>query len=115
MNMGIEVTMTELLQAAGEFRAERKTFEAIMPDSGPAIVAGGSGEFSGAIQSAWALGDLHTPGGDHRAAQGQTGDCLLQLPANLKLDGASRSGPTRAGAITICSTARAIRRLLLMA
>jgi hypothetical protein len=58
---GFQVTMTDLLQAAGVFRAEGQSFEAIMPDGGPAAVDGGSSEFDGALTEVLgALGGLHT-------------------------------------------------------
>ena len=53
--------MTDLLQAAGVFRAEAGTFAAIMPDQGPASVDGGSDEINGALsQVLEAIGGLHT-------------------------------------------------------
>jgi hypothetical protein len=53
--------MTDLLQAAGVFRSEGQTFEAIMPDGGPAAVDGGGGDVNGALAEVLgALGGLHT-------------------------------------------------------
>ena len=45
---GFQVTMTDLRQAAGVFRAEAGTFAAIMPGGGPASVDGGSAEITAA-------------------------------------------------------------------
>jgi hypothetical protein len=60
MSDGFQVTMTELLQAAGVFRSEGRTFEMIMPDGGPAPANGGSGDFNGALAEVLeALGGLH--------------------------------------------------------
>ena len=61
MGEAFQVTMTDLLQAAGVFRSEGGIFEAIMPDGGPAGVDGGSSELNGALGVAlWAIGGLHT-------------------------------------------------------
>jgi hypothetical protein len=61
MAEGFGVTMADLPQAADTFRAEGQTFEAIMPDSGPATVDGGSSEFDGALSEVLgAIGGLHT-------------------------------------------------------
>lgn len=61
MNDGSQVTMTDLLQAAGAFQSEAGTYEAIMPVDGPAGVDGGSAEFNGALSEVLeAIGGLHT-------------------------------------------------------
>ena len=61
MSDGFQITMTDLLQAARVFRAEGQTFEAIMPDGGPASVDGGSAEFNGALAEVLgAIGGMHT-------------------------------------------------------
>lgn len=61
MSDGFQVTMTDLLQAAGVFRSEGRAFEAVMPDGGPASADGGSSEFNGALAEVLgAIGGLHT-------------------------------------------------------
>ena len=61
MSDGFQVTMTDLQQAAGAFRAEAGTFAAIMPSGGPASVDGGSAELNDALGLVLgAVGGLHT-------------------------------------------------------
>jgi hypothetical protein len=61
MRDGFQVTMTDLRQAAGVFRAEAGTFAAIMPGGGPASVDGGSAEINDALSLVLAaIGGLHT-------------------------------------------------------
>jgi hypothetical protein len=61
MSDGFQVTMTDLRQAAGVFRAEAGTFAAIMPGGGPASVDGGSAELNDALSLVLgAVGGLHT-------------------------------------------------------
>ena len=61
MRDGFQVTMTDLQQAAGAFRAEAGTFAAIMPSGGPASVDGGSAELNDALSLLLeAFGGLHT-------------------------------------------------------
>ena len=66
MSDGFQVTVTDLLQAAGYFRRESETFQAITPGQGPISVDGSRADFNGTLsQVLEAIGGL-----DHRAARG---------------------------------------------
>jgi hypothetical protein len=58
---GFQVTMSDLLAAAGQFRAEARAFAAAMPASGPAPADGGSWFIDDALSTALgSIGALHT-------------------------------------------------------
>jgi Family of unknown function (DUF6317) len=57
---GFQVVMSDLENMAGVFQRESATFEAIMPDNGPACPDGGSGDINAALHAAaQLLGVLH--------------------------------------------------------
>lgn len=58
---GFQVFLSDLQKASGVFHSESGTFEAIMPDSGPACPDGGSGDIDQAMKAAMnLLGLLHS-------------------------------------------------------
>ena len=99
MRDGFQVTMTDLREAAGVFRAEAGTFAAIMPGGGPASVDGGSAEINDALSLVLAaIGGLHTQlaevvggyAGKLAAAYGTYRDAE---DANVKMSEAITTGP----------------------
>lgn len=57
---GFQVTLTELADTATVFNKQSDTFEAIMPNGGPAVPDGGGGDVDAAMDAAVKLlGALH--------------------------------------------------------
>jgi hypothetical protein len=61
MTGGFQVTMSDLLAAAGKFRAEAQTFTGALPGNGPTTADGGSWVINDALSTVLeSIGLLHT-------------------------------------------------------